>query len=394
MDIGLSRLKMIDHLVGLPLCVILSLWCGLVRALRGAPMPVEEPKRALVIKFFGLGSIGYSTVVARDLKRKYPRLHVTLLTFEENRSFAEFLGSYDAVLGIEKRRPLRFLADTIAILIKHLRRPYDLCVDLEYYSKYTTLHTVFTRAPVRVGFYLPNLWRRYVYTHHSFFNTAKHVRRLYGMAAESAGAGPSEESPALFQISADSMAAVDGILRGLGWDGGRGIVGVNINASDLALGRRWPPERFARLVGRLAKEGYAVYLTGTLGERDYVESCRTMIQPGDRERVVNLAGKLSIFEFIAFLGMVRLFVTTDSGPMIFAVLAGSPSVSLWGPGDPKMFGGQAPLHTFVYSAFPCSPCMYIPNTDAGKFCDHLFPCMSAIDEDTVFRELMARLGEL
>jgi len=191
----------------------------------------------------------------------------------------------------------------------------------------------------------------------------------------------------------EHLAAVDQKLRDFGWDGKRTLVGVNVNASDLALGRRWPVERFAELVDDLAADGCFVCLTGAPGERDFVAECFDRLQPASQRAVVNAAGELSLFEFIALLCRLRLFITNDSGPMILAVLADCPSVSLWGPGDPLMFGGAAPRHTYLYSGYPCSPCMYVPMTDAGYFCNHEFPCVPTITLDQVRDEVRRRLAE-
>ncbi|MBZ0272505.1 glycosyltransferase family 9 protein [bacterium] len=383
--------KRIDHYVGLPICVALSLVAGAARLVFGKPKPVRPPRRVLVIKFFGLGSIGYSTVVANDLKREFPGVRVELLTFGENRGFATFLEAFDDIRVIRRSGAIAFAWDTARTMLANLSRPYDVCIDLEYFSKYTAMHTAFTRAPVRIGFYMRCLWRRFIYTDHAYFNTAKHIRRIYGMTAELAGVSASAETPVRIAMPADLVAAAERKLRGAGWLEGARLVGLNINASDLALGRRWEPERFARVAAAVAERGFCVGLTGAPGEHDYVERCREMIPEPARSRCLNLAGVLTIREFVAFLSLVDLFITSDSGPMIFAILADAPSVSLWGPGDPAMFGGDEMRHTHVYSAFPCSPCMYIPTTDAGKFCNQTFPCMAAIQVEDVRDAVLRRL---
>jgi ADP-heptose:LPS heptosyltransferase len=252
--------------------------------------------------------------------------------------------------------------------------------------------TAFTRAPVRIGFYTFSLWRRYIYTRHTYFNTAKHVRRIYGLAAEMAGVAQSHESPAPIGLPPEHTTAAADILRRHGWDGAP-FVGVNVNASDLALGRRWPVERFAEIVERVAERGHWVFLTGAPAEQTYTQSCLERVNPAARAKVRNLAGAFDILQFLAFLKLARLFVSNDSGPMIFAILVDAPSVTLWGPGDPAMYGGEPPRHRYVYSRYPCSPCMYIPNTDAGYFCRHHFPCMPAIRTDQVAGEVFAALQE-
>jgi len=394
MTSNLSRLKMIDHYLGLPICVLLSLWYGLMRLFSRPRRDVGKRNKILVIKFFGQGSIGYSTVIVRDLKKEYPHSKITLLTFKDNLFFAEFHGAYDAVIAIDNSSMIKFILDTMRTIARHLLRPYDVCIDLEYFSKYTTMHTACTRAPIRIGFYLRCLWRRYIYTDHSYFNTAKHIRSIYGMAAVLAGAAASEETTIPIVIGDDRRALVADKLRRLGWDGASPLVGINVNASDLALGRRWPLANFAELAAAVAAAGSFVCLTGAPSEREYVQCCLEIVSPDSRSGIRNIAGDLSITEFLAFLKLTALFITNDSGPMIFAILTETPSVSIWGPGDPAMYGGSRPIHSWVYSAFPCSPCMYVPGTNAGYFCNYGFPCISAINASQLIGEVMSRLNEI
>lgn len=383
--------KKLDHLLGLPLCMLVSLWCALWKTRR--PVALVAPQAVLVIKFFGLGSIGYSTVIARDLKREFPGVRVDLLTFRENRSFTELLGCFDRVVTVDPSSPLQFLRDTAAIALRHLlTRPYDVCIDLEFFSKYTTLHAAMTRARQRIGFYSNVFWRRHIYTHPSYFNTAKHVRRIYGLVSEVAGVKQSEERPVSVPLPPNVFDSAAAKLRATGCGVERPVVGVNVNASDLALGRRWPIERFAELADALARAGFDVGLTGSKDEREYVDTCVRLVSTAGRNRVFNLAGVFSLVEFLAFLKSTSLFVTNDSGPMILAILVDAPTISIWGPGDPAMYGGSSPLHTWVYSNYPCSPCMYVMNTDAGHFCNRSFACIDAIGSEAVLQGALRRLG--
>jgi len=384
--------KAIDHYIGLPICVVISAIYGLYRFIFGVPQKPINPKNILIIKFFGLGSIGYSTLIARNLKKQYPACKFFLLTFYENRAFADNLQVFDEILTVEKRAWHLFVADTIKFLIRCLNSPFDICIDLEFFSKYTSMLTAATRAPQRIGFFLNCFWRRFIYTDHSYFNTAKHVSFFYSMIADLSGVNQPDQKPAALHIKPEDSLSVNQKLLSLGWDGNQGIVGININASDLALGRRWPLDRFRELIEAVAKDGFLVCMTGASSERKYVQTCMQGLAESTQKSAINLAGQIDLNEFIALLKMLKLFVTNDSGPMIFSILADAASVSIWGPGDLKMYGGSPPLHTYCYSAFPCSPCMYIPNTDAGFFCGRKYPCMAAIQAKDVIFEVRRRLG--
>jgi ADP-heptose:LPS heptosyltransferase len=393
MAFSTSTFKRIDHYLGLPLCALISLWYGVLKLIRKPVSPAATPAKALIIKFFGIGSICYSTVIVRDLKKRFPGIRITLLTFKENRAFAEYHGAYDEVVTVDRKRPVSFVIDTVLLLWRHLHRPYDICIDLEYFSKYTSIHAAFTRAPIRIGFYMHCLWRRYIYTHQSYFNTAKHIRGIYGLVSKMAGCETSDETVIPIPLTETQLDHAREILKTEGWDGRQPFVGVNVNASDLALARRWPPSHFAGLISAIARSGHLALLTGAPSETDYVGKCMDMVDADAKGGVRNIAGKLSIVDLFAMMKLCRLYVTNDSGPMIFTYMVGAPSVSIWGPGDPEMYGGTPPHHTWVYSRYPCSPCMYVPMTEIGHFCGFRYPCMEAIKPEQVAEEVMRRIEE-
>lgn len=386
-------IKRIDHYVGLPLCLLVSFAFALWRRIRGRSDESQVPRKVLVIKFFGMGSIGYATLITRNLRREFGNVHITLLTFEENREFVKQTRQFDRILGIEKRRILPFLRDTIRIVVAHLfRSTYDLCIDLEFFSRYATLHTAFSRAPQRIGFDQNLIWRRYIYNVVCVFNTTTHIRNIYAEVARQAGVPHPTTSPVRLEIEDSARQSTIARLKEAGW-AGEPLVGVNVNASELALGRRWPLERYCALVEQLTRAGYWVFLTGARAEQEYTQRCYAAGTAQTRRRLGNLAGRLDIAEFAAFINLVDLFISNDSGSMIFAFLQNTPTVTIWGPGDPLMYGDKPPLHTSIYTNYPCSPCMYLPSVDAGYYCDFTFPCIRDIAVDQVCAVVFERLRE-
>ncbi len=109
--------------------------------------------------------------------------------------------------------------------------------------------------------------------------------------------------------------------------------------------KRWPEERFAELASRLSLEGCAVAFVG--GAEEAPVSDRIAKAAG--VRALDLTGKLSLRELAALFqsGRVQTLVSTDSGPVHVAWMAGTPAVALyakdavgsdprrWGPRDRK-----------------------------------------------------------
>jgi ADP-heptose:LPS heptosyltransferase len=131
---------------------------------------------------------------------------------------------------------------------------------------------------------------------------------------------------------------------------GAPLVVLNPNASDLMIERRWPLENFQELALELKKSANLVTV-GSASERNYVSALESV-------GVLNLAGKLSLGALLVLLKKCDLLVTNDTGPMHFAWALGTPTVSLFGPVDPKHYGMRAGNIRILYKPIYCSPCVH------------------------------------
>jgi ADP-heptose:LPS heptosyltransferase len=180
------------------------------------------------------------------------------------------------------------------------------------------------------------------------------------------------------------------------WEDGLPTVVVNPNAGDMALERRWPMDPVVQLVDALAERGdLNLVLSGSPGEREYVDGLVARLARPDR--VVNLAGRVGLHEFIALLERARVLVTNDSGPLHLAAAAGTSTVALFGPETPVLY---RPLrsrpeqhHDVHYLGLPCSPCMFVHN---NKVIDCWFAnarCMSGIQPRDVYGDVARALDD-
>jgi lipopolysaccharide export system permease protein len=106
------------------------------------------------------------------------------------------------------------------------------------------------------------------------------------------------------------------------------------------IGKRWPPNRFAALAGRLC-EGAPVLLLGAPEDAPIcAEIAGTLSASG--VRVIDASGKLDLLAAAAALRDARLFVGNDSGLMHIAAAAGARTVGLFGPSDERVYGPWGP----------------------------------------------------
>jgi heptosyltransferase-2 len=97
--------------------------------------------------------------------------------------------------------------------------------------------------------------------------------------------------------------------------------------------KRWPVERFTAVADELAnRHGLAIVTTGSPAER----SVTAAVTAAARTPVTDLGLKgVTLGALKAIIAEARLMITNDTGPRHVAAALGTPTVSLFGPTDPR-----------------------------------------------------------
>jgi heptosyltransferase-3 len=109
--------------------------------------------------------------------------------------------------------------------------------------------------------------------------------------------------------------------------------------------------------------------------------------------VISLAGQTTIFQATEVIQRSALFLGLDGGLMHIAAAAGKPSLSLWGPSNPLLYGYEKmnpEKHRVVSLYLGCAPCSawLQPNTSRfnGPEACTGHECLSQLSPDHVFGE--------
>jgi ADP-heptose:LPS heptosyltransferase len=114
--------------------------------------------------------------------------------------------------------------------------------------------------------------------------------------------------------------------------------------------RRWPGERFAAVVRCLRAAGHHVVLTGGPGEDALV---RSVAEHSGQPAGDVLAGGLPPGELSALVADASLVLSGDTGLAHLAVAYGTPSVTLFGPVSPRLWGPPpSPDHLALWKPGP------------------------------------------
>lgn len=109
--------------------------------------------------------------------------------------------------------------------------------------------------------------------------------------------------------------------------------------------KRWPPGSFRELVQRRQEDFDAVVLLGSQADKD---SCRTLAD-GLSRPCLDLAGRTGLLEAAALLSHVSLFIGNDSGLGHLAAAVGTPTLTLFGPGEPQRYRPWNPRGRWLQS---------------------------------------------
>lgn len=353
-----------------------------------------------------LAEIGALVLTAPALRRarvRYPEARLLFLTFPAGVEMLELMGFERSRMIVIDPADLASLVRSAVAAVRRLRREHDLVsVNFEVYSRFSTLVAFLSGARLRAGYhrfheeggYQGNLVsQRVIYSPHHHM-AASYVGLVEALA-DPAGREPCAKLPAVdvvaerlrLPVDAERRAAILAAIRrrlpsaaGIEPEQARLII-LNCNASDLVPLRRWPQERYVELAKRLLDDAphHVVVLTGHAGEAPDVAAMARLI---GNTRVVDLAGATSLRELIDLYHVAALMVTNDSGPAHFASATDLPTLVLYGPETPRIFGPLGPRQEVVYLAPLCSPCVNVYNQKRST-CT-LNRCMLDIPVDLVF----------
>lgn len=388
--LNMELMKRYDHLLGLPVCFILGLYQKVINLFvhqtRVAP---PDPAVIFVSKFFGLGSIILIAPMLKKIKEQYKNSRLVFLTFSENSELLNLIGICDEIITIRKSTLLFFLTDTLKAMLKINKLKADIAIDFEFFSKYTSLFSFFSRADFRIGFYWPAFWRTSLYTHLIHLNQRKHILDAHRMIATALNLKDYKYKPLKIDIERQLQSKVKSILCEYIPNNSKTLIGVNVNSSDLAFCRRWPKEYFVKLIGELVlNHNCHVILTGSNSEAAYTSECFNMLPEEVKNNSTNMAGKWCLTEFLALLNHFKVFVTNDSGPAHLASTQDVLTVSIWGPGSPSYYGVDSDFHRQIYLDYLCSPCIYIYKTTPGYFCDENIDCLTNLKPEMVLPDII------
>jgi ADP-heptose:LPS heptosyltransferase len=352
-----------DRFIASPLEFLFNILARLLGATmrRDHTMTPENTRKIVVAKLVGMGSILQATPLLRSLKRRYPQAKITFVTLKSNRGLLERLEDVDHILCLDDSGFFPMALTTLATIFNLIKLGADVYFDLELYSAFASLMTLWAVTRNRVGFYRRSTrLKNGIYTHLVYFNTRMSVRQLYLQLGRVVGAPlPEDDRTGPIRLRPADEDSLKAKLQSIpGWKPDQPYIVVNPNASDLLLERRWPVEYVVTAIERLTREGFALVLIGSRGEADHVARIVAGLSAEAKQNVCNTAGLLALGELVALIDRASCVLTNDTGPMHMSIALDRPTVCLFGPVSPEHYGHFGDNVIMLYAPVFCSPCVH------------------------------------
>ncbi len=343
----------------------------------------------LVVSSTAIGDTLMSTPALRALRARFPEARVTALLNKDNMELFRNNANIDEVIPFHGGWR-RFFSTVLAL---RRRRP-DVAIILHGNEPQATPMSYLAGARFIVK--LPNVSK------FSFLLSNKEPALTWadlghGIEARlrTAALLGAEPCGVEMDLSIEKVCteAVDAFLRREGITGKEVLIGFNPGASTLS--REWFPKSFIELGRRVLSQnpGARIILTGSPAE---VHLCREIARgledkgmagkKGARAgkesetapRVIIAAGRLSLRETAALIARLKVFVTSDTGPMHIAYALKTPVVALYAVSDPERTGPlqDTKIHRIIKKPRTCDPCV-------SKKCTYQ-ECMEQISASEVY----------
>lgn len=340
------------------------------------------PRRILVISLRRLGDVLLTTPLIRSLRRAWPDSEIDVLVF---RNTAGIIDGNPDINHVFTLSPHPTMIESVRLLARLWRR-YDIAVSTQSGDRPTVFAVAAGRLRAGVttddASPLARALKRIVL--HRSVPAEEKLHRVEQMLRFADALGISRVPELVCPTAAPHSQLMSGDSYAV------------IHAAPMFAYKEWTPDGWRAVAAGLAKRGIHVVATGgpDEAERHYLEEVW---------RGIAQVHQLGWAEIMTLLAKARLYIGPDTSVTHLAAAAGCPTVALFGPTDPRVWGpwpvgGPAKPWAasgtiqnrrnvwIVQNPLPCLPCTFEGcerNIRSRSVClDELMPeqVLAAVDQ--------------
>ena len=347
---------------------------------------IALPKRPriLVIALRRLGDVLLTTPLIASLRRAFPDATIDVLVFADTAGIVEGNPDIDHIVTMPARRTTWQSLRLAARLWKH----YDLSVSTQSGDRPTFFALIAARlavAPVEARF-SGRVKRRWLYRSVNYVPGVHRVEEMLRLADVLGIARVPELIPPRSGEMPQRPAGKYAV----------------IHAAPMFRYKQWTVDGWRALAEAMVARGMTVVATGgpSSKERAYLDE----VWAGCGVPVTRLDGSLDWPQLAGLLSKARVFAGPDTSVTHLAAASGCPTIALFGPTDPRLWGPwpAGGLETMwattgkiqergnvwlVQNAYPCTPCQL-------EGCERRLESYSQCLYDLPVRQVIAALDQV
>lgn len=356
----------------------------------------ERPLRVLLVRPDHVGDVLLTAPAIATLRASLPDARLTYLVGPWGTDAAQHGPPVDELRtlpfpGFTRRANANLVAPYVTLMraAAQLRRErYDLAVIFRPDHWWGALLTLAAGIPLRVGSQTPETAPLLT---HTCAPAADEPATHQALAIARLALDTLEIEPACvgdvvqYVLTDTARAAAENLLASLHLDGRNTVV---IHPSAGAPLKSWPVTNWARLADALIDAGQAVLLTGAPVDAALLEAIATQMR-----HVAPRACGQPLEVSAALYARCALVVTVDSGAGHLAAAVGAPTLRLYGPAPPSIFGPWPPTarqHVLISDELACVPCGNLDSPPCGARTTPA--CLLALSVEAVLKAIGAELA--
>lgn len=317
-------------------------------------------QKILVVDLAFIGDVVLITPVLRSLKEQYPQSQIVLLTVPGTVSVATMLPYVNEVIAYDKRGQDKGFWGMWTLSRKLRQKKFDLAVCMNFAVRGAMVSWL-AGIPLRAGYDIQH--GRWFLNRLTSANRQgiKHERLNHLEVLRALNIPPTKDTS--LGLCVPELAKTSVLQKVKNESHGKKRLAICPFGSYER--KNLPIELLVPLLKEL-KKSYYVYLIGDKGAK------ANFVHLGEvcgLEQTQLLFGTLNLQELAAFLHDVDGLLTVDTGPQHIAQAVECPTVAVFGPTDPRIWGPVNLKDVVIYRGEDCSPCWGKGNCERAK-CIH------------------------
>ena len=338
--------------------------------------------KILIIKLRYIGDTLTLLPVVRAIKKERPDSHVAVMIYKGTEGILRYQKEIDEIILIDRKEIkqsifFKRLQNGLKTCIDVYKKGVDIVIDLTG-SDRSGLIAWATRARLRIGAPLGNLWERFAYHELIEGNPQKEHIVDYQLASLKRLGFHTQEADATIivpqeiekRVREQWASAINSKPLIIIHPGARGSL------------RRWREERFAQVADRLINTYHAhIVLIGGPSEEDTLDQVEARMARKPAARTTSLP----LIEVAALLKQAQLFIGNDTATGHIAAGVGTPHVILFGPTFPHLWAPRGARGFSIFKSPDCCGCRQISCPKKEN------PCMDWISAEEVWKAAISLL---